>query len=207
MDFRLLLACSAFALLCAGCGPDPIAYHSTASVPYYTSSTSTQMEAIQRQEESAGGEPYVVFSALDNESTGYVLVAPTGTGSSGSSFQAADFNRAVPLKGENLTSLIEELGGAIDRWGTESEGSGSFYEFVHAPEDDIERVSENVVQYYASVRFTISRTEEGPVGRLVLGASPEEQLQSVIEMEDKEAVQTFRNLLMRAQEQAEEMEG
>ncbi|MFB6248366.1 MAG: hypothetical protein ABEL97_07340, partial [Salinibacter sp.] len=165
MDFRLLLACSALALLYAGCGPDPIAYHSTASVPYYTSSTSTQMKAIQCQKESIGGDPYVVFAALDNRNTGYVLIAPTGGSSRGSNFDAADFSRAVPLKGENLTSLIEGLGGAIGRWGTESEGAGSFYEFVHAPEDDIERVSENVVQYYASVRFTISRTEAGPVGR------------------------------------------
>jgi hypothetical protein len=206
MDFRLLLACSVFALLYAGCGPDPIAYHSTASVPYYTSSTSTQMEAIQRQEDSAE-KPYVIFAAEDNDRTGYVLIAPTGASSRGSNFDAADFDRAVPLKGENLDSLIEGLGGAIDRWGTESEGGGSFYEFVHMPEDDIEQVSENVVEYYPSVRFTISKTEDGPIGRLVLGASPDEKLQSVIEMEEKEAVQTFRNLLMRAQEQAEEMEG
>jgi hypothetical protein len=206
MDLRLLPVFGALALFVVGCGPTPIAYHSTASVPYYTSSTSTQMKAVERKEDDAG-KSYVVFAALDNESTGYVLVAPTGASSSGSNFHSADFNRAVPLKGENLTSLIEGLGGAIGRWGTESEGSGSFYEFVHAPENDIERVSENVVQYYASVRFTISRTESGPVGRLVLGASPEEQLQSVIEMEDKEEVQTFRNLLMRAQKRAGKMEG
>lgn len=206
MGFRLLLACSALALLCAGCSPDPIAYHSTASVPYYTSSTSTQMEAVRRQE-SGAEKPYVVFAALDNERTGYVLVAPTSAGSGGTNFESADFNRAVPLRGKNLASLIDGLEEAIGEWGSESEGSGQFYEFVHIPEDNIDQVSKNVIEYYPAVRFTTSRTEGGPVGRLVLGESPEEQLQSVIEMQEKEEVQTFRTLLMRAQKRAEEMEG
>jgi hypothetical protein len=164
------------------------------------------MEAIEREEDGPGDKEYLVFSALDNGSTRYVLIAPTGASAAESNFESADFNRAVPLKGENLDSLIDGLGRAIEQWGTESQGNGAFYEFVHAPEDDIERVSKNVIQYYAAVRFTISRTEEGPVGQLVLGASPEEKLQSVIEMEGKENVQTFRNLLMRARKKADQME-
>jgi len=206
MQPRHILVFGAFALFCAGCGPTPIAYHSTAWVPYYTSSTSTQMEAIERKEDGPDKE-YLVFAALDNGSTRYVLIAPTSPSTAGSNFKSADFNRAVPLKGENLGSLIEGLGDAIDRWGSESEGSGAFYEFVHAPEDDIKQVSENVVEYHAAVRFTISKTEKGPVGRLVMGASPDEQLQSVLEMEEKEDVQTLRRLLVRARKEARGMQG
>ena len=188
----------------AGCGHKHIAYHSTASVPFYTASTSTQMEAVER-EESAFHKNYLVFAARDNQETGYVLLAPVGTGRATSPFRSADFSRAVPLKGENLTSFISGLDRALSDWGSESEGTATFYEFVHAPEDDIERVSENVIQYYASVRFTLSRTAEGPKGRLVLGASPETQLQSVIMLDDKEAVRTLRDLLGRAQSRVNDM--
>jgi hypothetical protein len=40
----------------------------------------------------------------------------------------------------------------------------------------------------------------------VLGASPDKQLQSVISFEDKEDVQTLRNLLKRARERSAEMQ-
>jgi len=201
-----VLALFAFSLLLAGCGSPHVAYHSTASVPFYTASTSTQMEAIERTGDQVTQKNYVVFAALDNQNAGYVLLAPTGGTSFESNFKSADFDRAVPLKGENLSSFISGLGDATKDWGEEREGTGTFYEFVHAPEDDIQRVSKNVIEYYASVRFTLSRTPDGTAGRLVLGASPDKQLQSVISFEDKEDVQTLRNLLKRARERSTGMQ-
>jgi hypothetical protein len=60
------------------------------------------MEAIERAGDQVIQKNYVVFAALDNQNAGYVLLAPTGGTSFESNFKSADFDRAVPLKGENF---------------------------------------------------------------------------------------------------------
>lgn len=74
---------------------------------------------------------------------------------------------------------------------------GTFYEFLHAPEQNVDRASENVDEWSASVKFTATNapTESGgafssndPSARLVLGDSPKEALQYVVEFDEREEV-------------------
>jgi hypothetical protein len=210
MDFRSLSLFSlAFAFLFAGCETQHVAYHSTASVPYYTQSTSTQMQLIGEASESSpspgpnetSGRGYVIFSATDNQQTSYVLLAPEGT-PSGYSFEAANFGRAVPLQKKQASALIDGLNRTLEIWGkSNEEGEGDFYEFLHAPEQDVDPVSPNVVEWVASVKFTASNTPDGPTARLVLGDSPKEALQYVVEFDERKEVATFRDLLQKARDQ------
>ena len=174
-------------------------------MPYYTASTATQMELIEREDEGPSSDKgYLTFAASDREGPSYVLLVPKSMAAG--TYRSADMNRAVPLRGEALTSLISGIDQALGQWAAEkSEGRGQFYEFVHAPEQDVRSVSKNVIEYYASVRFTASHTPKGPTARLVLGASPKEQLQSVYTFTDKDELRTLRSLLTRGQERARSM--
>ena len=209
MDLRSLIPLSlAFALfagplLLAGCETQHVAYHSTASVPYYTRSTSTQMQLIGEEPDGpTSGRGYVVFTATDNQQTSYVLLAPESIQESGYSFEAANIGRAVPLQRKQTSVLIDGLNRTLELWGnSNAEGEGAFYEFLHAPEQDIDPVSPNVVEWTASVGFTASNTPGGPTARLQLGDSPKEALQYVVEFDEREEVATLRDLLQKARDQ------
>lgn len=67
-----------------------------------------------------------------------------------------------------------------------------------APEQDVRRVSENVVQWQAALRFTFSHTPDGPSAVMLLGDSPDSGLQYVIEFDDREQIEDFRSLVVEA---------
>jgi hypothetical protein len=204
MQFRFLPVASLAYLLViiflAGCATEHVAYHSTASVPYFTRSTSTQMDLVGESDDRTS-RGYVVFVATDNEEISYVLLAPEKK-STGYTFEDANLGRAVPLQKSQASVLIDGLNHTLQLWGKPNEESeGSFYEFLHAPEQDIDRLSPNVVEWSASVKFTASNTPEGPTARLLLGDSPKEALRYVVEFDERKEVSTLRDLLHEAREQ------
>lgn len=202
MDYRSLVFLSlACGLFFAGCETQHVAYHSTASVPYYTQSTSTQMQLIGEEPDGPSGRGYVVFTATDNQQTSYLLLAPEGT-PSGYSFNAANIGRAVPLQRKQASALISGLSRTLELWGkSNDEDEGAFYEFLHAPEQDIDRLSPNVAEWSASVKFTASNTPDGPTARLLIGDSPKEALRYVVEFDEREEVAKLRDLLQQARDQ------
>lgn len=145
---------------------------------------------------------YVVFAATDNQETSYVLPAPEKEETTGYTFDAANLGRAVPLQKKQASVLISGLNRILELWGnSDAEDEGAFYEFLHAPEQNIDPVSPNVVEWTASVQFTASNTPSGPTARLQLGDSPKKALQYVVEFDDREEVATLRDLLQKAHNQ------
>lgn len=195
------LLCVAFSLSLAGCAPQHVAYHSTADIPYRTTSTGTQMDLIGGDDEDASQREYAVFVADDTGDGGtrsYVLLAPAS--SMGYSFSDANLQRSVPLTEEEALALADGTKEALELWdSSQSEGEGRFYEFTHAPEQEITRVSPNVIEWYSTVRFTASHTPDGASARLLLGGSPRSELQAVIELQDRDDVRDFRSVLLQAQ--------
>jgi hypothetical protein len=186
----------------SGCETTHVAYHSTADVPYYTSSTSTQMELVTGDVNPESQIGYLVFTATDNSQNSYVLLAPSESTDPDYTFGSANFGRAVPLQKAEVEELTEGLRRTLKLWGeSNSSTEGSFYEFLHAPEQEIRRVSQNVIQWQAAVKFTASHTPEGPSARLLLGDSPNESLQYVIEFDNRSDVSDFRDLLKSASNQ------
>jgi len=189
-------------VLFAGCKTQHVPYHSTADIPYATTSTSTQMKLIVGDGEKKDKRGYVVFVASDNGQNEYVLIAPQTSSTSGYSFDGANIGRSVPLPKENVTSLIDGLAEALQVWDqTSQEEEGAFYEFTHTPEQDIDRVSENVVQWHPALKVTISHTPDGPAGRMLVGDSPKRELQHVVKFDEREELADFRNLLKEARTQ------
>jgi hypothetical protein len=210
MDYKDLLSVGLLiVLLLTGCrSADHVAYHSTADIPYYTDDTATRMELIVGDQEAAQNREYVVFAAVDDGEIPYVLLAPY-SGSSASteySFEKAVIERAVPLHGDNLDRLITGLGTTLRLWDKDNgDGEGDFYEYVHAPEQDINRLSENVVEWHSAIRFTASHTPEGPSAQMLLGDSPKEALQYLVEFEERSAVDDLHDVLQEARERSNAM--
>ena len=199
------LLCIFFSLCLVGCPPEHVAYHSSAEIPYRTTSTDTQMDLIGRDDEDAGEREYAVFVADDTELAAgdsgnppYILLAPAS--GMGYSFAEANLQRSVPLTKEEAIALTDGLNEALELWDdSQNEGEGRFYEFTHTPEQEITRVSPSVIEWYSAVRFTASHTPDGASARLLLGDSPSSKLQAVIHLRDREDVEDFRTVLLQAQ--------
>jgi hypothetical protein len=200
------LLCTVFLSLClVGCAPQHVAYHSSADIPYRSTSTGTQMDLIGGDDEDAETREYVVFTAEDTElmaedsgTRSYILLAPaTGMGYS---FADANLERSVPLTRQEASTLTDGLNETLKLWdGSQNQGEGTFYEYTHTPEQEINRVSPNVIEWYSAVRFTASHTPGGASARLLLGDSPSSKLQAVIKLQDREDVEDFRSVLLQAQ--------
>jgi len=206
--FSILTPIALFAVLLAGCQTQHVAYHSTADIPYVTNATNTQMELVGGDDEMADEREYVVFAAVDGQDMGYVLLAPyTGSSSgAGYSFANANLARAVPLQRDNIESLVSALQRTSNMWSqAEVDGEGTFVEVMHAPEQDVRRVSENVVEWRPALRFTFSGTPDGPSAQMLLGDAPEERLQYVIEFDERQQIEDFRNVLEAARDQVVRM--
>jgi len=187
-------------LFLTGCKTQHVAYHSTASVPYFSEATTTHLEVIVGSDDFAGDRDFVVYHAVDNGADAYTLIAPsTDRARENNEFQRGRIHRAVPLSREHSDKLAAGLAETLRLWETSySNQEGGFYEFMLAPEQDVRRVSENVVQWRAALRFTFSHTPDGPSAAMLLGDSPDSGLQYVIEFDDREQIEDFRSLVVEA---------
>ena len=159
-------------------------------------------------EENASNRGYIVLKAQDEKLSpseqgpleGYVLIAPnTGSTVSGYSIKSANLRRSVPLPGSTINTLIDGLDKTLSQWDQSiQDGEAVFYEFSHAPEQDIEPVSANVVEWSAALRFMASHTPDGPTARMILGNSPNEELQYVVTFDERSQVKDFRDTLIDA---------
>jgi len=183
-----------------GCKTQYVPYHSTADIPYHTESTATSMQLVVGNESMADKRDYLVFAATDNEEIGYVLLAPRkGSSSRGYDFEDANLDRAVPIRRGELEQFIAGLTRSEQMWMDDHpEDQGSFLEFMHAPENEIRLVSEQVVEWRPALQFNLSHSPEGPVARMVLGDSPTDELQYVIELEGRESITDLREVLQEA---------
>ncbi len=199
------LLCIFLALSLTSCAPQHVSYHSTADIPYRTTSTNSEMDLIGADGEDANQREYAVFVAEDTEvrsedeaTRSYILLAPASD--MGYSFEDANLHRSVPLTREEAIALTDGLNKALELWDdTQGESEGRFYEFTHTPEQEITRVSTNVIEWYSAIRFTASHTPDGASARLLLGDSPSSKLQAVIKLQDREDVEDFRSVLLQAQ--------
>ncbi|MES3630700.1 MAG: hypothetical protein PPP56_11105 [Longimonas sp.] len=208
LQINIIMLVAAVLLVLSGCrSVDHVPYHSTASIPYETTSSITQMELIIGDEDMASDRDYVVFAAVDNMEVGYVLVAPhMGPASASYSLGHAVIPRAVPIADRNVDALVDAAQRANDHWSdADQEGKGTFVEFMHAPQQDILRISEDVEEWRPALRFTFSATPDGPSARILLGDTSTSDLQSVVRFTDREQIEDFRDVLVRAQDRATEM--
>jgi hypothetical protein len=144
----------------------------------------------------------VVLTAVDSDRRPYVLVAPRTSSSFNYSFDDADLDRSVPLTESETAALVSALEKALQVWDQKTRGeTGRFVELMHAPEQDINRVSQNVVEWHSALRLTISHTPDGPRGRLVVGDSPKTELQHVVSLKKRERVADLRAVLQEARSQ------
>lgn len=199
MRYALLLIAS---LLFVGCETTHVRHHSTITVPYQSDATSTQMDlvTIEGGQQSSGSLGFIVLVAEDGDSDPYVLLAPMrANNTSEYRIRSARIDRAVPLSKPEVDTLSQGLDRTLEMLsGPDLEEEGEFYEYIYAPEQNIDRVSTRVVEWYPALRFTAARTEEGTTAELILGDSPEQSLQYRIEIEEREALEDFRTLLRNA---------
>jgi hypothetical protein len=198
----LLLATFLFSL--SACKTQHVPYHSTASVPHYAMDVQTDMDLIRRESEEAMRERrrYAVFAAVDNNERPYLLLAPM----QGTQYtvESAQLYHAAPVLPDRADEFISGLEETLRLWN--GEGNGTFYEFMHAPEQEIRPKSENVVEWTSSVRFTFSQTADGPTARLRIGSHPTNPgLVRTVEMDDRQDVQDFKRLLEKARSQMQDM--
>lgn len=84
-------------LFLMGCKTQHVAYHSTASVPYFSEATTTHLEVIVGSDDFAGDRDFVVYHAVDNGADAYTLIAPsTDRARENNEFQRGRIHRAVP---------------------------------------------------------------------------------------------------------------
>jgi hypothetical protein len=166
------------------------------------------MELVTGPGENTDNLGYIVLKTRDDRppSQGetrveYVLLAPKSSGStSGYNIKSANLRRSVPLPGTTVETLIDGLAETLSQWDQSvQDGNAVFYEFTHAPEQDIQRISKNVVEWAPSLRFVASHTPEGPTARMLVGNSPNEEPQYLIRFDERAAVKDFRDTLIDAQ--------
>lgn len=151
-------------------------------------------------EDFAGDRDFVVYHAVDNDSDTYTLIAPrTSRAQVSNEFQRGRIHRAVPLSREHSDKLSAGLAETLRLWDTSySNQEGGLYEFMLAPEQDVRRISENVVEWRPALRFTFSHTPGGSSAAMVIGDSPDSALQYIIEFDDREQIEDFRSLIVEA---------
>jgi hypothetical protein len=157
-------------LLVSGCSPQPIIYHSEASLPYYNRATKTVFELINDANTSKSIE-FGVVSAKDNDTLSYVLLAPVNTGDQNvTSLVKANLTYSVPLLPKQVKEFLNILNASSDKWSTKyGKKDGISYEFIVAPENLIVKSSDNVNTWYSTFKYYFQNNEGGPVGTVLFG--------------------------------------
>lgn len=155
------------------------------------------IEGGQESSESLG---FIVLVAEDDGSGPYVLLAPMRANSTSAySIRSARMDRAVPLSKPEVDTLSRGLDRTLEMLsGPDLEKEGEFYEYIYAPEQNIDQVSTRVVEWHPALRFTAARTEEGTTAEMILGDAPEQSLQYRVLFDDRKMVEDFRTLLENA---------
>lgn len=189
----------------ASCAPpEHIAYHSTAEIPYETEDTQTQMRLVGEPSDGPGTRRVAVLIGTDDGQISYGLLAPMSSNASEYILSEVELERSVPLRKKKVQALLNGLDETLGEWGQGGSDEGTFYEFLHAPQQELRWGSDDVVVWDPSVRFTASHTGTGSTARLALGASS--SLSSSVKYEDREAVLDLRDLLRKAKRRLQRRE-
>lgn len=187
----------AFALLLVGCNRAPfMPYHSTASIPHYSTSTLTSMTFLRGDEKMMESRQYGVIAAFDEGVSPYILLAPLRPGLRGARrLDHLLVGRGAPLSPERAAAFADGLDEVLRTWDVKQERDGGvFFEFMHAPEQDIDRISENVVEWRPAIRFNYNNTENGPAAVLTIGEG-QMPFVHVVEFTKRNQVEDFRELI------------
>ena len=189
--------------LLPGCHLDHLAYHSTEEISYRTDVQDTEVRLVGEESGPRVDREYIVLAARDTDGDPYVLITPKRPSSRRYEIRNADLQRSVPLQIEEAERLRDAVLKAADEWDQSESRQGRFSEFTHAPEQTVEALSEDVVEWYPALRFTAAHTEEGSTARLELGSSLSEIVfRSKIENED--TTRDFGSLLRKAEQIAKD---
>lgn len=193
-------------ILISACSKTPyLPYHSTAEIPRVTSKTITEMRQAKLENVKTN---YAVIAAVDNKEIGYLLFASAFNSGNVESTIPENFwdfditlSTAIPPNDvDELISVTEEI---INHWENLEVGTdGLFYEYSQTLEQDVARLSSNVVEYKPAVKIYFNITEEGSTGRLIIG---EGDLKSFYKIDSKTDLIVFKRLLERGQEILDEM--
>jgi hypothetical protein len=156
-----------------GCGTQYSYYHSTADSPYYSHSILTDAKLIMWPEDIRYSFGIVVATDVkssDSSPHHYALFVPGAQVSGVTEISELKIAYAAPVLKKDLEFLAIELDKILRNWGNKSSFvEATYYEFYSAPEQDIVRLSENVIVWYPSVKFGFQNTEKTLIGVLLIG--------------------------------------
>lgn len=201
---RLVLALAVLPLLSSvGCTRAPfIPYHSTASIPHYSRSQMSAMTFVRGDEDLMSRRQYGVLAAVDADAVPYVLIAPKRSNKvAARNLSEINVGRGAPVSPERAREFIDGLEQVLSTWDRDLErDQGFFYEFMYAPEQDIDRVSESVIEWRPAVSFHYSHSERGPAAVLRIGGGSAPFV-SRVDLRNREQIEDLRSLLIRGVDQ------
>lgn len=175
---RLLPLVSLLAL--AACAPIVRTYSSSAGIPRHVRLTRTRVKLVTTDMLPVGvegGRPSSsdpwdrrdsidlnVLSARDRDMQGgeraYVLIAPLEVAYARNPIDSVDVTRAAFVGLEEAKLLKQELDGIVAEWDRDDPpGQRTFFAMSSTSEDEVRRVSTNVVEELPSVRLYVNRSE------------------------------------------------
>lgn len=178
-------------LLLAGCSAKYVPYDSVADVPSYSKSTASNLKYIK------GGDTkrdYRVFAGIDVPEEYYLLFAPKKTSLDAKTiFDQTRLSNAATLSVEHSLELAELVDTTLMQWPNRlPEGQIKYLEYQNAPEHKIETLSENVKQWYPTLRYVFQMSESKPIVVITFGRGI---IQFQYELRDKEEIEDLANLL------------
>ena len=171
---RLLPLVSLLAL--PACAPIVRTYSSSAGIPRHVRITRTRVKLVTTDMLPIGVEggkatssdrdsiQLNVMSARDRDLQGteraYVLIAPWDGGYERNPVDNVDVTRAAFVGLEEAKLLKQELDGIVAEWDRDDPpGQRTFFAMSSTSEDEVHRVSTNVVEELPSVRLFVNRSE------------------------------------------------
>ena len=184
-----------------GCATEFIPFHSTADIPYHQKTKKTEMVFIAGDEELLKAREYGIFACKDSVENYYLLIASQWSSKSSSivPFKRYEIHHPALLKPTHAIEMHRVCGIAIATWNNEiPKGEALYYEYMSAPEQNINPVSDNVAEWNPSLHFWYQHGEDGPICRWVIG---EGSIKQTLDFEDLASVKDLSNLISLGYEQ------
>lgn len=144
-------------------------YHSEASLPYSSITIKSSFELILNDEKKNPFD-FGLIVAKDNDISHYLIFAQLKDARSGGELVDVNFSRVIAVPKNRATELLKLVEHAVNSWKEKyTVTTGESCEFLIAPENKIVPQSQNVVSWYASLKFYYENNEEGPKANLIIG--------------------------------------
>ncbi len=182
-------------------------YHSTASLPYYSSTVKTKMRHIEGEDGEREKSDYGVFACIDSLNVRYLIIAPNVASGSlhmlDKPYNDYYLPHAICLMPAKAEELLHVVRNSISSWDEHSEKNDAiYYEYSLAPESEIKHVSENVVQWNPTLKYWYQVNSSGSLSYLIIG---EGTFKKKIEFDKLSHVQELEYLLARGLDEMRRM--